>query len=188
MENKRKATLRLFLKDEILAYELATTIDLINETYTSLRWLELAELHSAPGPYDDSRFASDEFLRVPRADIGTPNLVDLYGLYGTLHDTLAYLFIIGGVRVIPKLANEFIDLRTRWIESQLKKIELQQKQNPEWQRIEIQKRNNEVEKGRLENEKLRRELQEMDSGKRLWNRFQKRRGGFIDWARLQRRW
>lgn len=123
MEDKTTAVLRLSLKDELLAYELEAILEVINETYTSLRWLELAETHTGPSPYGDSEFAVDEYLRVQKVEIGTPNFIEFFGLYETLTQTLTYLGGISGVVGILKAINLGLDARIKWHEGTIKGIE-----------------------------------------------------------------
>jgi hypothetical protein len=155
-ENQR-AILRLHLKEELLAYELETVIDVINETYTSLRWLELAELHPGAAPYGDSTFAFEEFLRVKRVEIGTPNFMELYGLHHTLVQTLTYLASIGGV--VGIVVKEGLGMRKTWLEIRLKELEIKEKEDPTRKQLEKMKMEADLVKARLETEKLRLEIE-----------------------------
>lgn len=162
----RKATLRLHLKETLLAYELESVIDVIDDTYTSLRWLELADAHRGPGAYGDSTFANDEFLRVRRVEIGTPNVLELLGLADTLLRTLTYLSAIGGIAGIGKSVHWVVDAggkaikaRNDWLDGELKKVELTQKQDPQLQELARRKLFADAERAELEAAKLRRELE-----------------------------
>jgi hypothetical protein len=161
----RKATLRMHLKEVLIAYELDAVIDVVNDTYTSLRWLELAESDPGSGPYGDSTFAYDEFLQVQRVEIGTPNFIELYGLADTLTQTLTYLSAVVSIAGISKSFNLTADTlgkaakaRTDWLDGRLKRIELAQREDPEVQQIMKRKLLADTEKAELEATKLRNEL------------------------------
>jgi len=121
-------------------FHLETVLDVINDTYTSLRWLELAEEYTGPGNYGDSDFPIDEFLKVRKVEIGTPNYMDLHGVYQTLMQVLVYLGGVSGVLSIGKNAIDWgLEVKQKWTEARVKDIELKQKDDPEIMELEKKK-------------------------------------------------
>lgn len=95
MENK--ATLQIALTDKVYAYQLHDMVFVIDDLYTSFRWLDMAGQHYGPSPYSDSEFDVDDFLMVKKLEIGTPNFIELYGLLKPLQDTVLYLGGVAGI-------------------------------------------------------------------------------------------
>lgn len=165
MANKPKATLRLQLREDLFAYELECIINVINDTYTSLRWLELADKHTGIEPYGDSEFDVDEFLKVGKVEIGTPDILELYGLFDTLIETLTYLGGIGGVLGMgKKMVDWGLDSYNKILDARLKKIELAHKEDPLRQELEMIKEREDARKSQLVNEKLKLEIAMLRSG------------------------
>jgi hypothetical protein len=146
------ATLRLDLKDHLLAFELDAVIDAVNDTYTALRWLELAERDPGAEPYSDAKFEYDEFLTVERVEIGTPNFVEFHGLYENLQQALVYLAVVHGVaNVGMSVAGRAIKLYRQWLEAKWKG-------NPARLEAELKLAQERVRRMELGNAKLQRAL------------------------------
>lgn len=159
MEQTRKGTLRLLLVDKLPAYALASIIELVNETYTSLRWLELAEQHRGSAPYGDSTFDYEDFLMVPKVEIGTPNYLELNGLLETLSQTLVYLGGVGGIVAIAnKAIGSGLSHYNAWLDMRQKRIELELASDPNVAAAKKRKLLAEAERAELELEKTRREI------------------------------
>lgn len=91
MPLRTKATLQFALQDKIYAYALEGVIDVVNTLYTHYCWLEQAEQHQGSEFYGDQEFAMEDFLIVPRAEIGTPNLIELLGWFEPIKETMVYI-------------------------------------------------------------------------------------------------
>ena len=148
MSQTSKATLQLALKDEIQAYALEGVIYVINELYTHYCWLQRAEEHQGPEPYDDTAFALEDFLLAKRAEIGSPNFLDLNGWIEPLRQTLVYIGVAlpAGALMLKNTSEAW----KNWIET--KKAGGAHKQAMEEQALL---------KARLENEKLAEELAQL---------------------------
>jgi hypothetical protein len=115
---EKKATLQIALTDTVYAYQLHGMVFVIDDLYTSYRWLEMAKRHNGPLPYDDSAFDVDDFLIVKKLEIGTPNFIELYGLIEPLKQTLLYL---GGVAGIVGLLKDGTEAYKNWQEARRNK-------------------------------------------------------------------
>jgi H2-forming N5,N10-methylenetetrahydromethanopterin dehydrogenase-like enzyme len=175
MKDKANAILRLYLKDEMFAYELETVLDLINDTYTSLRWLELAEKHVGDAPYGDSEFAADEILKVQKVEIGTPNFVELYGLHDVLVQTITYLGGISGLVGMAKIAGVAkafswgLDARNKWLANKELEFKIRRLQKEEDLMIAektARKLDEDIKKADLDRKKIEQELYELNSGRK----------------------
>lgn len=155
MTSQSKATLRLALKDEVLAYQLEAVIYLINELYTGYCWLNAAEQHTGREPYGDYQFAREDFLVVKRVEIGTPNVVELYGWIEPIKETLIFLgsAIAGGWGILLPLLKGSTEAYKNWEEARA----IKQKSQHE-KRMEPE----ELKKAQLENRKLELEIERME--------------------------
>jgi hypothetical protein len=133
-----------------LAFDLEALLEVVNFTYTSLRWLQLAERYQGQNPYPDSQFDPGEFLRVKRLEIGTPNFAEFQGVYEALQETLRYLVAMGGIGGMLLTADKAIDLKRKWID--------QKRWEPKRKRVELRKLEADARKAELEVKKLEQEL------------------------------